>query len=91
MLIFGKIILTSAKLRANWYQKVYFLKLDICVYLCTKFQVSSTILTTFRQGVILLLPPPQKEPLKTPPRLGLNIVAIMVFKCCESSIKSNIA
>ena len=37
----------------------------------TKFQVSSIILTSFRQGVILLPPtPPQNELLKGPPRLG---------------------
>ena len=30
--------------------KLYFLKLDMCVYLRTKFQVSSVILTSFRQG-----------------------------------------
>ena len=37
----------------SWYYNVYFLKLHICVYLRTKFQVSSIILTSFRQGVIL--------------------------------------
>ena len=39
-----------------WYQKVYFLKLHMCVYLHTKYQVSGIILMSFRQGVIL--PPP---------------------------------
>ena len=33
---------------------VYFLRLQIFVYLRTKFQVSSIILTNFRQGEILL-------------------------------------
>ena len=33
-----------------------FLKLDMCVYLRTKFQVFNIILTRFRQG--LILPPP---------------------------------
>ena len=44
------------------------------VYLCVKFEVSSIILTGFRQGVILPPPPPlpQNEPLKSPPRLGLT-------------------
>ena len=43
------------------------------VYLRAKFEVSSTILTSFRQGVILPpSPKPQNEPLKSPPRLGLN-------------------
>ena len=38
------------------------------VYLRAKFQVSSIILTSFRRGVILPLPPPpsQNEPLKSP-------------------------
>ena len=42
-------------------------------YLSTKFEVSSVILASFRQGVILPppLPTPQNEPLKSPPRLGL--------------------
>ena len=48
---------------------VYFLKLRIGVYLRAKFQVSSIILTSFRQGVILP-PPPQNEPLKSPSRVG---------------------
>ena len=45
----------------------------MCVYLLTKFQAPSIILTSFRQGVTL--PPPlllKNEPLKSPPRLGLN-------------------
>ena len=51
------------------------------LYLRNKCQVSSIILTSFRQGVILILlkppppplPPPQNETLKSPRRLGLNI------------------
>ena len=41
------------------------------VYLCAKFEVSSIILTGFRQGLIPP-PPPQNEPLKSPLRLGLK-------------------
>ena len=42
------------------------------VYLCAKFEFFSIILTTFRRGIILPTPsPPQNEPLKIPPRLGL--------------------
>ena len=41
----------------------------MCVYVRTKFEVSSIILTSFRRGN----PPPQNEPLKSPPRLGLNV------------------
>ena len=65
-------MLTSAKLRGPWYHKVYFLKLHMCVYLRTKFQVSSIILRSFRQGVILPPLPAQYELLKSPPRLGLK-------------------
>ena len=48
------------------------------VYLRAKFEVSSIILTCFRQGVgVNFTPPPpltspQSEPLKSPPRLGLR-------------------
>ena len=59
------------------------------VYLHAKFEVSSIILTGFRQGVILPIPQPQKEPLKSPPRLGLKILkpntetshSTLAFKC----------
>ena len=44
------------------------------VYLCAKFEVSSIILTGFRQGLIPPPPPPQNEPLKSPLRLGLKKV-----------------
>ena len=50
-LIFLQKIVTSAKLREPWYLKVYFRKLKICVYLHAKFEISSIILTRFRQGV----------------------------------------
>ena len=48
------------------------------VYLRAKFEVSSIILTSFREGwggggvILPLSHPPQNEPLKIPPRLGLN-------------------
>ena len=47
---FLKKMLTSARLMGPWYKKVYFLKLHMIVYLRAKFQVSSIILTSFRQG-----------------------------------------
>ena len=56
-----------------------FLKLILCVYLRTKFQVSSIILTSFRSGGHFNPPPPplpptpQNGPRKSPPRLGLKI------------------
>ena len=44
-------------------------------YLCTKFQVPSVFLASFRQGRVETcdsLPPPQSKPLQRPPRLGLT-------------------
>ena len=62
-------MLTSAKLRRSKHQKVYFLN----VYLRTKFEISSRILTRFRQrGLILPPPQPQNEPVKSSARLGLK-------------------
>ena len=42
------------------------------VYLRAKFEVSTKILTSFRQGGSFTPLPPQNEPLKSPPRLGLR-------------------
>ena len=56
------------------------------VYLRAKFEVSSIILTSFRHGGIVP-PPPQNEPLKSPPRLGLKsrklniLFNILSLKC----------
>ena len=48
--------------------------LNLCVYLCTKFQASSIIITSFKQGVIL--PPPthhtSKQTLKKPTQIRVN-------------------
>ena len=55
-----KQMLTSTKLKGSWYWKVYFLKINRCVNLRTKFKVFSIILTSFRQGVILLHSPYHK-------------------------------
>ena len=51
----------------------------MCLYLCTKFQFSNIILTSFEQGWREgggreFFPPPsqQNEPLKNPPQLGLR-------------------
>ena len=60
----GRIISKTENLR--------FLKLLMCVYFRTKFQVSIIILTSLRQRVLLLPSHPKKNPFKSPPRLGLN-------------------
>ena len=49
---------------------MYFLKLQICMYLRTEFQVSSIIVTSFRQGDGGNFTK-KPSPLKSPPRLGL--------------------
>ena len=52
------------------------------------FIKNNLILTSFRQGVILPpappLPPPQNEPLKSPPRLGLRKVLAFSFTSFQS-------
>ena len=45
----------------------------MCVYVYTTFEVSSIILRSFRQGVILPPPPPQNKLLKRPSKLGLKL------------------
>ena len=52
------------------------------LYLRTNFQVSSIILTSFTQRVIL----PKKQPLKIPPRLGLNIKLSVNEKPCNITL-----
>ena len=77
-------MLTSARLRGPWYKKVYFLKLHMIAYLRAKFQVSSIILTSFRQGVIPPTPSPQNEHLKSPSKLVLkNIKPTAKFSLSE--------
>ena len=69
-----KKMLTSAKLRKPRYWKVYFLKLHMCANLGTKFQVqvSSMILTSFRQEVILPPPPTSKRAPKKPTQIRVK-------------------
>ena len=58
------------------------MKLHICVYLHTNFDVSSIILTSFRQGMGEFTPHPfRNRRLKSPLRLGLR---------CESSVKASV-
>ena len=61
---------------------VYFLKLHMCVYLRTKFKVSSIILTSFRQWSNFTSPL-QNKPLKSLPRLGTKTdphIAVKIFE-----------
>ena len=51
---------------------------DISKIKGAKFHVSSTILTSFRQGGTFS-PAPKNEPLKSPPRLGLSLIWIIVL------------
>ena len=44
----------------------------MCVYLRAKFEVSSIILTSFRQGGLISPSASQNKPLKSPPRLELK-------------------
>ena len=55
------------------------------VYLRAKFEVSSIILTSFRQGSNFTrpLPQPQTESLKSPSRLGLILKNILNLKNLE--------
>ena len=64
--------------------------LHMDAYLRAKFEVSSIILTSFRQGVILPPSPPQNEPLKSPPRLGLIWKIHFLFKCDLNSYLASI-
>ena len=83
---FPKKVLTLAKLRRFFYKtcKIYVVFSET-TYLCvfkvsnfsTKFQVFTIILMGFRQENVILPPsPPQNEPLKSPPRLGLTRILV---------------
>ena len=76
-------VLTSTKLRGTWYWKVYFLQLHRCrTNLRTKFQLSSVILTSFRQMVVILssTPTSKRTPKKsTQIRANANDICL---HCC---------
>ena len=63
--------MTSAKVREPWYLKGIFSETTVRVltYQISSFQYNSN---EFQTGVILPHSSPQNEPLKSPPRLGLN-------------------
>ena len=67
-------MLTSAKMRGPRHYKVYFLKLHMGVYLHAKFEVSSIVLTSFRQGGgnFTPLPPTSKRTPKKPTQIGVK-------------------
>ena len=71
---------------------VFLTRLSLCVYLRAKFQVYSIFLASFRQGVNLPpTPPPQNEPVKSPPN-GLSVNAeILAYAlyCWSSSFNLN--
>ena len=70
-------MLASAKLRELWYQKIYFLKLHMRVYLRTKFQVSSITSTCFRQGRWFYPHLTSKQtPIKST-QIGLNTIQLV--------------
>ena len=60
------------------------------VYLRAKFEASSIILPSFRRGVILAPLPPQNEPLKSPPRLGLKSSNYVTRNIIFLSLKQDI-
>ena len=74
-----------SKIKKALILKAYFLKLHLCVNLRTKFEDFSIILASFRQGEGNFTPPPpatpQKEPLKSPPSLGLKLNFLIWNEC----------
>ena len=60
----------------------------MCVYVRTKFQISSVILTSFRRGIILPTPPHPYPPLKTPDQIKVNLKTIT--NKCSLSFKYNL-
>ena len=69
---------TSAKLRGLGI-KTYFLKLLMCVYLRSKFQVSKIILTSFRQGEFYpQITPSAKQPSTMPTQTIFFCISLSV-------------
>ena len=77
--------MASTKLIGPWYQKVYFLKLHMCVYLNAKFKISIIILTSVRklgEGSNFKPPSPtSKRTHKSPThiRVKVNKIHIHIF------------
>ena len=64
-------MLASIK-RALVLKGIFYETTSACVCLHTKFQVSSIILTSFRQGVILPLSPTSKQTSKKPTQIRVK-------------------
>ena len=65
----------------------FFMKLHMCVYLRSKFQASSIILKSFRQGGAILSSHRQTR-LKNPPRLGLQQIKWFHFCRLHTFVQS---
>ena len=83
-------MLTSANLKRFCYWKAHFLKLNICVYLRVKFQVSSIIVTSFRQGDNFILHSTAKRTPKKPTKIRFNgsIDSVMNVSSNESYLNN---
>ena len=66
------ILLLWLKLSGLFYEKVYFLKQQFCVYLRAKFEVSNKSLMRFRLGGGKLPPPPEKWTSKNPTQIRIK-------------------
>ena len=66
-------MLTPAKFRELLIYKSYFVKLNMCLHLRIESQVSSVILTRFRQGVVLPPFPSSKQTPKNAFEIRVNI------------------
>ena len=83
-------MLTSANLKGFCYWKAYFLKLNIRLYLRVKFQVSSIIVTSFRQGDNFTLHSTAKRTPKKPTKIRVNgsIDSVMNVSSNESYLNN---
>ena len=70
--------------------KGIFLETTFVCVLRTKFQVSNIILTSFRQEVILALPPPENGPLKYPLRLWLKKTIMFLDNHVRNKLTLNV-
>ena len=84
---FCKNMLTSAKLRKPWHQKIYFLKLHMCVlkYQNSSFQHNSN---EFQTGGGNFIPPStSKRTPKKPTQIRLKVKEMICMEICTVSYK----